>query len=107
MRFHCEKMRKIFQDLTVHDSDRKQGALKELMATLDFSDASQIIKVEDLELLNESLKYSIKRLIRGLASGRDDARMGFSLALTEVMHLNFPYGLFISIYSLFIYMMAL
>jgi hypothetical protein len=77
-------MRKIFQDLTLQDPAIKESALKELLNTLDFSNATEIASVEDLEIQNENLKYSIKRLIRGLASGRDDARMGFSLALTEV-----------------------
>lgn len=36
---------------------------------------------------DEDLQYSLKRLIRGLASSRESARLGFSVALTEVGHL--------------------
>jgi DNA polymerase phi len=32
----------------------------------------------------ESLQYAVKRLIRGLASGRGSSRIGFSISLTEV-----------------------
>jgi DNA polymerase phi len=33
---------------------------------------------------SEDVKYSIKRLIRGLGSSRDSSRLGFAVALTEV-----------------------
>lgn len=79
-------MRKIFQDLSVKDSDKKLNAIKELLLVLDdsLSKNLEITLMQDLEDLQENLKYSLKRLIRGLASGRDDARLGFSMALTEV-----------------------
>ncbi len=32
----------------------------------------------------QELTYSLKRLVRGLGSSRDGARVGFSVALTEV-----------------------
>lgn len=39
----------------------------------------------DLEKLNASdVAYSIRRLIRGLASPRESSRLGFAVALTEV-----------------------
>jgi len=38
-----------------------------------------------LELFNaQEVSYSIRRLIRGLASSRESSRLGFSVALTEV-----------------------
>lgn len=40
---------------------------------------------EALNLLNAAdVSYSIRRLIRGLASPRESSRLGFSVALTEV-----------------------
>ncbi len=33
---------------------------------------------------SEDVKYSVKRLVRGLASSRDSSRLGFAVALTEV-----------------------
>jgi DNA polymerase phi len=31
----------------------------------------------------EAIEYALNRLIRGLASGRESSRIGFSIALTE------------------------
>ena len=40
---------------------------------------------DDLNLLNAGdVSYSIRRLVRGLASPRESSRLGFSVALTEV-----------------------
>lgn len=40
---------------------------------------------EQLDLLNaQDVSYSIRRLIRGLASPRESSRLGFAVALTEV-----------------------
>jgi DNA polymerase phi len=39
--------------------------------------------------LSGDLNYTIKRLVRGLASSRDGARQGFTLALTEAL-MTFP-----------------
>lgn len=33
---------------------------------------------------SEDVKYSVKRLVRGLASSRESSRLGFAVALTEV-----------------------
>jgi DNA polymerase phi len=31
-------------------------------------------------------EYALNRLVKGLSSGRESARLGFSIALTEVIH---------------------
>jgi len=42
-------------------------------------------KSDGLDLLNaQDVAYSIRRLIRGLASSRECSRLGFAVALTEV-----------------------
>jgi len=42
-------------------------------------------KSDGLDLLNaQDVAYSIRRLIRGLASSRESSRLGFAVALTEV-----------------------
>ena len=41
------------------------------------------------------LSYALNRLVKGLSSGRESARIGFSIALTEVISLEiFAYGSF-------------
>ncbi|KAG9099782.1 hypothetical protein FRC06_004852 [Ceratobasidium sp. 370] len=39
----------------------------------------------DNELNSEDVKYALRRLIRGLASPRESSRLGFSVALTELL----------------------
>lgn len=42
-------------------------------------------KSDGLDLLNvQDVSYSIRRLVRGLASPRESSRLGFAVALTEV-----------------------
>lgn len=42
-------------------------------------------KIDVLDTLNsQDVSYSIRRLIRGLASPRESSRLGFAVALTEV-----------------------
>jgi len=42
---------------------------------------------DELNLLNaQDVSYSIRRLIRGLASPRESSRLGFAVALTEVSY---------------------
>ncbi|KAG8715114.1 DNA-directed DNA polymerase [Ceratobasidium sp. 394] len=40
---------------------------------------------QDNELNSEDVKYALRRLIRGLASPRESSRLGFSVALTELL----------------------
>lgn len=43
---------------------------------------------------SEDVSYSIKRLVRGLASPRESSRLGFAVALTEVNSYRMKYKLF-------------
>ena len=53
------------------DEDEDEGALKS----------------DELNLQNaQDVSYSIRRLIRGLASPRESSRLGFAVALTEVIY---------------------
>lgn len=48
-------------------------------------DEESTSKSDGLDLLNaQDVSYSIRRLIRGLASSREQSRLGFAVALTEV-----------------------
>ena len=48
----------------------------------EISDSAQL---DTLDTLNaQDVSYSIRRLIRGLASPRESSRLGFAVALTEV-----------------------
>lgn len=69
------------------DSDAESGeevdASDEEMDEVDAEEA----KVLDKQLASqnaEDVVYSVKRLVRGLASSRESSRLGFAVALTEV-----------------------
>jgi DNA polymerase phi len=48
-------------------------------------DQENVGPTDGLDVLNaHDVAYSIRRLIRGLASPRESSRLGFSVALTEV-----------------------
>lgn len=48
-------------------------------------DEENVGSTDGLDVLNaHDVAYSIRRLIRGLASPRESSRLGFSVALTEV-----------------------
>lgn len=50
-------------------------------------DEESTSKSDGLDLLNaQDVSYSIRRLIRGLASSREQSRLGFAVALTEVRY---------------------
>ena len=58
-------------------------APKDSAQTSDGEDAEP--KTDGLDALNaQDVSYSIRRLIRGLASPRESSRLGFAVALTEV-----------------------
>lgn len=47
---------------------------------------NQEVKSDGLDSLNaQDVSYSIRRLVRGLASPRESSRLGFAVALTEVV----------------------
>ncbi|KAJ2917228.1 hypothetical protein MD484_g3188, partial [Candolleomyces efflorescens] len=52
----------------------------------DANAATSSRKPDELDLLNsQDVAYSIRRLVRGLASPRESSRLGFSVALTELL----------------------
>lgn len=51
----------------------------------DEDDEEGFMKSDGLDALNaQDVSYSIRRLVRGLASPRESSRLGFAVALTEV-----------------------
>lgn len=51
----------------------------------DDDEQAQDLKEDALDMLNATdVSYSIRRLVRGLASPRESSRLGFAVALTEV-----------------------
>ena len=67
---------------------------KELISSgsdVEQDDEAAAPKKDFLDVLNaQDMSYSIKRLVRGLASPRESSRLGFAVALTEV---RMPYQL--------------
>jgi DNA polymerase phi len=61
------------------ESSQKSAATEAAATTDNEADGSQL---EDG--LAADVSYSLKRLIRGLASPRESSRIGFAVALTEV-----------------------
>ncbi|KIK06531.1 hypothetical protein K443DRAFT_89113 [Laccaria amethystina LaAM-08-1] len=49
-------------------------------------DEEGVLKSDGLDILNaQDVSYSIRRLVRGLASPRESSRLGFAVALTELL----------------------
>ena len=58
----------------------------------DDDDDEGAVKSDELNLQNaQDVSYSIRRLIRGLASPRESSRLGFAVALTEVNYKSETY----------------
>jgi DNA polymerase phi len=92
----------LFWELAKPDSETRQTAAETLLKTLtkeqktykvtdeqikDIKLEEDELKIQDVKLSTQlcpSLSYTLKRLVRGLASSRAGARQGFSMALTEV-----------------------
>ena len=88
----------LFWNLSSSKKKERLDATAKLIATLhkfqsDFSPAgasdgeetSDSAQADALDPLNaQDVSYSIRRLIRGLASPRESSRLGFAVALTEV-----------------------
>lgn len=70
-----EKLAQIYDRLADEKSDQRINAAKDLLEQLSIADSAEA-QVDDNVL---------KRLIRGLCSGRKSARYGFFIALTEVL----------------------
>jgi DNA polymerase phi len=85
-----------FWHLSSNDKNIRLDASKNLISALEhFQAQHQPQPVEDddeeesrdpLDTLNaQDVSYSIRRLVRGLASPRESSRLGFSVALTELL----------------------
>ena len=58
----------------------------------DDDDDEGAVNSDELNLQNaQDVSYSIRRLIRGLASPRESSRLGFAVALTEVNYASETY----------------
>ncbi|CAK4152252.1 unnamed protein product [Aphanomyces euteiches] len=68
---------KVFWDLAELNVETRVAAVDSIIAHLTQANDS------------DELSYTLKRLVRGLASSRDAARQGFSTALTALLH-HFP-----------------
>lgn len=88
-----------YWELASTNESTRQTAAKELVETLvkiPFDAPQEALSsfngsVQELETIcSPDLIYALNRLVKGLASGRDCARLGFSLALTELIH-NFSW----------------
>jgi len=88
----------LFWNLSSSKKKERLDATAKLVATLhkfqseftpaEFSDGEEILdsaQADTLDTFNaQDVSYSIRRLIRGLASPRESSRLGFAVALTEV-----------------------
>jgi len=64
-------------------------------------DEDVISKSDGLDLLNaQDVSYSMRRLVRGLASPRESSRLGFSVALTEASGISFTFPLLLTVISI-------
>ena len=90
--------RELFWNLSSSNKKERLGATAKLVTTLhkfqsefapaeasDGEESSGSTQADTLDTLNaQDVSYSIRRLIRGLASPRESSRLGFAVALTEV-----------------------
>lgn len=68
---------------------QSQKAAEPAAESSDHEDRENISQkfADGLDILNaQDVSYSIRRLIRGLASPRESSRLGFAVALTEVRY---------------------
>ena len=77
----------LFWDLASLDANVRLKAGNALIQNLKEGQGANcpIMTEEDIaKSCSEDVAYAFKRLIRGLASARDDARLGFSMTFSEV-----------------------
>lgn len=77
-----------YWDLASEDHEVRLTAGQKLIQYLQ----EQILSKNDSKLATEYKDYTLKRLVRGLASPRDFARQGFATALCEVLN-TFTYSM--------------
>jgi DNA polymerase phi len=71
----------LYDELVSNDEAERAKAAEELVRkVMDGIRSGNTEKAIDLA-------YALNRLVKGLSSGRESARIGFSIALTEVYHL--------------------
>jgi len=75
----------LYKPLGDNNEKVRLGAAKQLTSEL-----AAILSAERTEANKKDVDYALKRLTRGLASGRESARPGFAVVLTEVDALCFP-----------------
>jgi len=68
----------LYNELASNDHQQRITAAEELVKKVVNG-----VKSGDAEK-GTDLTYALNRLVRGLSSGRESARIGFSIALTEV-----------------------
>jgi hypothetical protein len=68
----------LYEQLASNDEEERIKAAKQLVRrVVEGGKSGQVEKGVDSE-------YALNRLVKGLSSGRESARLGFSIALTEV-----------------------
>lgn len=77
-----------YWDLASEDHVLRLSAGQKLVQYLK----EHILAKNDAKLTTEYKEYTLKRLVRGLASPRDFARQGFAMALCEVLN-TFTYSM--------------
>nr|CCA22397.1 conserved hypothetical protein [Albugo laibachii Nc14] len=70
-----------FWEFADHDTNVRTSSINDLIAYIE--------SLSDATTQTERLQYTLRRLIRGLASSRDAARQGFSVALSVLLQ-SFP-----------------
>ena len=68
---HFAQVRHHFNDLASEDEEVRLAASSAILSGLDAASATDVEK-------------ALERLVKGLASGRKSARIGYSITLTEV-----------------------
>ncbi|CAA7265434.1 unnamed protein product [Cyclocybe aegerita] len=76
--FQAQKAALVPAPTAASGSDEEEEEEEEVIATNAKSDGLDILNAQDVS-------YSIRRLIRGLASPRESSRLGFAVALTELL----------------------
>jgi len=70
----------LYTDLSSNDESLRIKAAESLVNKILSSQKSETPNAEK----GTDLTYALNRLVKGLSSGRESARLGFSIALTEV-----------------------
>ena len=78
----------LYTELASNDADQRLKAANELIRKVVAASKSTEPAEQGLDLA-----YTLKRLTKGLSSDRESARLGFSIALTEVSTLFFVVAL--------------